>query len=98
MKEFWNVVQAVFAALGGWLGWFLGGCDGLIYALVAFVVIDYLTAAFLRTVMHSWRASKRRKRTMKITFSPVTIGSLPVFITTKVSPERKRKSDRSCSA
>ena len=43
MKEFWNVVQAVFAALGGWLGWFLGGCDGLIYALVAFVVIDYLT-------------------------------------------------------
>lgn len=43
MKEFWNVVQAVFAALGGWLGWFLGGCDGLIYALVAFVVIDYIT-------------------------------------------------------
>lgn len=43
MKEFWNVVQAVFAAVGGWLGWFLGGCDGLIYALVAFVVIDYLT-------------------------------------------------------
>ena len=43
MKEFWNVVQAVFAALGGWLGWFLGGCDGLIYALVAFVLIDYLT-------------------------------------------------------
>lgn len=43
MKEFWNVVQAVFAALGGWLGWFLGGCDGLIYALVAFVVIDNIT-------------------------------------------------------
>lgn len=43
MKEFWNVVQAVFAALGGWLGWFLGGCDGLIYVLVAFVVIDYIT-------------------------------------------------------
>lgn len=43
MKEFWNVVQAVFAALGGWLGWFLGGCDGLIYALVAFIVIDYIT-------------------------------------------------------
>lgn len=43
MKEFWNVVQVAFAALGGWLGWFLGGCDGLIYALVAFVVIDYIT-------------------------------------------------------
>ncbi len=43
MKEFWNSVQLVFAAVGGWLGWFLGGCDGLIYALIAFVVLDYVT-------------------------------------------------------
>lgn len=43
MKEFWNVIQAVFAAVGGWLGYFLGGCDGLLYALLAFVVLDYLT-------------------------------------------------------
>ena len=28
---------------GGWVGWFLGGMDGLIYALIAFVAIDYLT-------------------------------------------------------
>ena len=27
MKEFWNVIQAIFAAVGGWLGYFLGGCD-----------------------------------------------------------------------
>lgn len=43
MKEFWNVIQAVFAAVGGWLGYFLGGCDGLLYALLAFVVLDYIT-------------------------------------------------------
>ena len=43
MKEFWNVVQAAFAAVGGWLGYFLGGCDGLLYALLAFVVLDYAT-------------------------------------------------------
>lgn len=43
MKEFWNVIQLVFTAVGGWLGWFLGGCDGLLYALIAFVVIDYIT-------------------------------------------------------
>jgi len=43
MKEFWNVIQMVFAAIGGWLGYFLGGCDGLLYALVAFVVLDYIT-------------------------------------------------------
>lgn len=43
MKEFWNTIQLMFTAVGGWLGWFLGGCDGLLYALIAFVVIDYLT-------------------------------------------------------
>ena len=43
MKEFWASIQVIFAGIGGWLGWFLGGCDGLLYALIAFVVIDYIT-------------------------------------------------------
>ena len=43
MKEFWNMIQMVFAAVGGWLGYYLGGCDGLLLALVAFAAADYLT-------------------------------------------------------
>lgn len=43
MKEFWNTIQLIFTAIGGWLGWFLGGCDGLLFALVAFVAVDYIT-------------------------------------------------------
>lgn len=43
MKEFWNTIQLIFTAIGGWLGYFLGGCDGLLYALVVFVVVDYIT-------------------------------------------------------
>lgn len=43
MKEFWNTIQMVIAGIGGWLGYFLGGCDGLLFALMAFVVIDYIT-------------------------------------------------------
>ena len=43
MKEFWNAIQFVFTTVVGWLGYFLGGCDGLLYALLAFVVIDYIT-------------------------------------------------------
>ena len=50
MKEFWNVIQLVFTAVGGWLGWFLGGCDGLLYALIAFVVIDYVTGVMCAIV------------------------------------------------
>lgn len=41
--KIWQVIQAAFAALGGWLGWFLGGLDGFFYALIAFVVVDYIT-------------------------------------------------------
>ena len=43
MKEFWNMMQVVFTGIGGWLGYFLGGCDGLIIALILFVVMDYIT-------------------------------------------------------
>ena len=43
MKTTWNSVQIVIAATGGWLGYFLGGWDGFLYALLAFVVIDYVT-------------------------------------------------------
>ena len=43
MKEFWTTIQLVFSAVGGWLGYFLGGCDGLLYTLLAFVVLDYVT-------------------------------------------------------
>lgn len=43
MKEFWNVIQLAFTGIGGWLGYFLGGCDGLVFALLLFVVIDYIT-------------------------------------------------------
>ena len=53
MKEFWNVIQLVFTAIGGWLGWFLGGCDGLLYALIAFVAIDYITGVMCAVADHS---------------------------------------------
>lgn len=43
MKDFIYTLQLAFAAIGGYIGWFLGGLDGLLYALVAFVVADYIT-------------------------------------------------------
>lgn len=52
MKEFWNTIQLVFAAIGGWLGYFLGGCDGLLIALVVFVVVDYLTGVMCAIADH----------------------------------------------
>ena len=43
MKEFWTTIQLVFAGIGGWLGYFLGGCDGLLIALAVFATVDYIT-------------------------------------------------------
>ena len=43
MKTVWNWIQAALAVVGGGLGWFFGEMDGFFYALIAFVVIDYLT-------------------------------------------------------
>ena len=52
MKEFWNTVQMAFAAVGGWLGWFLGGCDGPLIALVVFVILDYITGVMRAVADH----------------------------------------------
>lgn len=43
MKEFWNVIQFIFTVISGWLGYFLGDCDGLLIALLIFVICDYIT-------------------------------------------------------
>lgn len=48
MKDFtieliWTKIQIVFTAIGGWLGYFLGGFDGILYALIALMVLDYVT-------------------------------------------------------
>ena len=43
MKTIWNGIQLGLAAAGGFLSWYLGGLDGMIYALVVFVAADYLT-------------------------------------------------------
>jgi toxin secretion/phage lysis holin len=36
-------IQIIFTAIGGYLGYILGGLDGFLYALIIFVVIDYIT-------------------------------------------------------
>ncbi len=53
MKQIWNGVQLAFTALGGFLGWFLGGADGFMYALIAFVVIDYITGVMCAIADHN---------------------------------------------
>ena len=39
----WAKMQMAFAAIGGWLGDFVGGADGLLITLLVFMVLDYIT-------------------------------------------------------
>ena len=50
MDTIWNWLRAAFTGIGAGLGYFLGGCDGFLYALIAFVVIDYITGVMCAIV------------------------------------------------
>lgn len=55
MKET-DTLQIIATAIGGWMGYFLGGLDGFLYALIAFMVIDYISgvmAAILKKELSS---------------------------------------------
>ncbi len=57
MKDIINTIQIIFTAIGGYLGYFLGGVDGFLYALIAFVVIDYLTG-FMASIVEKKLSSE----------------------------------------
>ena len=48
----WTKIQAAITALGGWLGYFLGGKDGMLIALIVFMVLDYMTGMIVAGVFH----------------------------------------------
>ena len=39
----WMKIQMAITAIGGWMGFFLGGLDGLMIALIIFMALDYIT-------------------------------------------------------
>ena len=78
MKEFWNWTQAAIAAAGGGLGYFLGGWDGFLYALLAFVAIDYITGVMCAIVDHKLSSEVGFKGICKkvLIFMMVGIGNI----------------------
>lgn len=50
MNTIWNWFRVAVTAVGAGLGYFLGGCDGFLYALIAFVAVDYVTGVMCAIV------------------------------------------------
>ncbi len=47
MKDVANTMQYIFATMGGAIGAAMGGYDGFLYALIVFVVVDYVTGVMV---------------------------------------------------
>ena len=46
----WTKIQIAITALGGWLGYFLGGMDGLMIALIVLMTLDYVSGVMCAIV------------------------------------------------
>ena len=57
MATGWFWIQIAFAGVGGFLGWFLGGADGFLYTLLAFISVDYITG--LMCAVHDRKLSSK---------------------------------------
>lgn len=81
MKDAIYTIQLTLTATGGYIGWFLGGFDGLVYALVAFVVIDYLTGLMVAVLERKVSSSIGFKGIFKkvLIFTFVGIGHIIDF-------------------
>ena len=78
IKTLWNGFNTAFAAAGGWLGWYLGGWDGFLYALVVFVAIDYITGLMCAVINKNLSSGIGAKGIFKkiLVFALVGIGHI----------------------
>lgn len=60
LQHFLVDAKIFIGVLGSGVGWFLGEIDGLIYALIAFIIVDYITGVIA--------AYKRKKLSSRVGF------------------------------
>lgn len=78
MKQIWLWIQTIFVVFGGWLGWFLGGVDGFLIALITLVAIDYITGFMVAVIEKQLSSELGFKGLFKkmLIFAMVGIGHL----------------------
>ena len=78
MKELVNTIQMIVTVMGGYIGYFLGGWDGFLYALVAFVVIDYITGLMVAVLEKRLSSEVGFRGIFKkvVLFSLVAVGNI----------------------
>ena len=79
MKEFtvelvWTKIQTAITLLGGWLGYFVGGWDGMLIALVVLMALDYITGVMCAVVDHKLSSAVGFKGICKKVFILMLVG------------------------
>ena len=74
VKTLWNSFNTVIVAAGGWIGWYAGGWDGFLYALVVFVAMDYLTGIICAAVNKNLSSELGAKGIFKKVFIFALVG------------------------
>lgn len=72
-------MQLLFAAVGSWLGWVLGGYDGFVYALIMFVLVDYLIGVMCSFVERRLSSDIRFRGSAKKVLNFTLVGMGPIL-------------------
>lgn len=78
LRNVLNNTQLIFTAIGGYIGWFLGGFDGFLYALITFVIVDYITGIMVAIIEKKLSSEVGSRGIFKkvLIFSLVGIGNI----------------------
>lgn len=52
MADIMLAIKSALAAIGGVIGYFLGGVDGLMITLISFIAVDYISGVLVAIVKH----------------------------------------------
>ena len=52
MADIMLAIKSALAAIGGVIGYFIGGVDGLMITLIAFIAVDYISGVLVAIVKH----------------------------------------------
>ena len=75
----WAKVQIAITALGGWLGYFLGGMDGLMIALIVLMTLDYISGVMCAIIDKKLSSAVGFKGICKKVFILMLVGVAHIF-------------------
>lgn len=101
----WTKVQIAITAIGGWLGYFLGGMDGLMIALIVLMTLDYISGVMCAIIDRKLSSAVGFKGICKKVFILMLVGvahgqrteergDLLLYVKRRPQPARKRRACR----